>query len=94
MTINLGDYSDESLLKYMNLFGYTKFEQICEPAYYGTNMMLLRDKMPRSFWNKIAEFIFRTELDNHPDFRKFDTIRKAQTYVYNIIRQAKPVGAA
>ena len=54
----------------------------------------MRKKMPRYFFNRLAEFVFQTELDNYPDFRRFDSVDKAKKFLNNIIRQAKPVGAA
>lgn len=94
MTINMKDYNDETLMQYMNRFGIQKFEELCDPAYYSTDMSLMRKKMPRYFFNRLAEFVFQTELDNYPDFRRFDSVDKAKKFLNNIIRQAKPVGAA
>lgn len=94
MTINMEDYDDEALMKYMNRFGVQKFEELCDPAYYGTDMSLMRKKMPRYFFNRLAEFIFLTELDKYPDFRRFNTVEQARKYLNIIIKQAKPIGAA
>lgn len=94
MTINMEDYNDESLLNYMNRFGIQKFEELCDPAYYGTDMTLMRKKMPRYFFNQLAKFIFLTELDKYPDFRRFNTVEQARKYLNIIIQQSKPIGAA
>lgn len=94
MTINMKDYDDENLLKYMHCFGVQRFEDLCDPAYYGTDMSLMRKKMPRYFFNRLAKFIFLTELDKYPDFRRFNTIEQAKKYLSIIIQQAKPIGAA